>query len=365
MVVTPRVLHVVPSLRGGGAEAVCAALVQGLGPHGFAATGLVCIGDAGAPGMRALGRATQRDPRLLWDLRRALAGLCREGGPALVHTHLGWPLYLVRLARAGLPGGAAVLHVHTEHSTGGVRRRPTLRALERSVYRGVDRVYAISPGVRDALAGWLGSRTVPIDVVWNGARTLALARRAAPQGAVRLVSVGALADHKGLDVALDAVARVGSAVVEYRLVGVGSEREALERQAAALGLADRVRFVGWADDPTPHLHWAHALLMPSRREGFGLAAIEALSTGLPVLGARVSGLIDALEGVGAAATLVAPDDPQALAAAITALAALSDEAYAAMAAPARAHALRFDEPTMVRRYAEAYRRLLEERGARG
>lgn len=366
---TPLVLQVVPMARGGGAEATVATLVERLPEHGVTAQAVYFLG-AGAqrPSANAVsfGRASQRDPRLIGDLRRLLARALRERDTVIVHTHLGWPLYYARLAARGLP----VCHVHTEHSTGNVRRRPALRSLERRVYGGLARVFAVSEGAAQALRAWLGPSAPPIDVVMNGARQFAVAPRAAPSGRCRLVSVGSLTPHKGFDVALDAVARARDVVAAYRIVGDGPERAALGAQVDRLGLADRVTFVGWSDDVETHLGWAHAALVPSRREGFGLVAIEALSSGLPVVAACVPGLEEVVAGAGDAVLLADVDDVDAFAAAIRVIATSSADAYAALRDPAVGHAARFGIDAMVQAYARHYRALpalgyAQTRGRRG
>lgn len=358
---TPLVLHVVPMARGGGAEATVATLVERLPDHGVAAQAVYFLG---ADELQASGtavsfdRPSQRDPRLIGDLRRLLTRAVRERDTVIVHTHLGWPLYYARLAARGLP----ICHVHTEHSTGNVRRRPSLRWIERRAYGGLAQVFAVSTGAAHALRTWLGSSNVPIDVVMNGARQFAAARRDAPDGSCRLVSVGSLTRHKGFDVALDAIAGARDVVAEYRIVGDGPEREALRAHAERLGLADVVRFVGWSDDVGAHLHWAHAALIPSRREGFGLAAIEALSAGLPVVATRIPGLEEVVCGAGAAALLADVDDAAAFAAAIRTIATSSADAYAALRDPAMHHAARFSIDAMVQEYARHYR-VLAARGS--
>ncbi len=348
----------VPTARAGGAEAVATTLTARLPERGIETECVVLHGtDGGLPGVRSLGRRRSSDPRLVADLRRCLRVRLEAAPCVIVHTHLGWPLYHVRLAARGLN----VVHVHTEHSTGNVRRRPVLRPFERRIYRGLATAFAVSDGVERALAAWLGDAAPPVEVVWNGAQLHGPCHRAPPDGRVRLVSVGSLTTHKGFDVALEAVALARARVEAYRLVGEGPERRALEERAASLGLDGVVEFVGWSDAVAAHLCWAHVLLAPSRREGFGLAAVEALSTGMPVIASSVDGLAEVLVGAGPAARLTAPDDAAVLATAIDAIAALPAEGYRALEAPAVRQAERFGIDAMVDRYAERYRVLTARR----
>ena len=363
----PRVLHVIPSDVAAGAERVVRTLVARLPEHGVDADALYFLPRPdGESDPRFLGRPRQHDPRLLVDLRRRLRRWSRptDGGApvtSIVHTHLGWPLYFTRFAALSLD----LVRVHTEHSTGNVRRGRALRGVERWAYGGVRELYCVSEAVLESARAWLGSAAPPLVVVWNGARAYRPVRRSAPGGRARLVSVGSLAPHKGIDTALEAVARARDAVEAYRIVGDGPERERLETLARSLGIDDLVTFAGVADDVEPHLHWAHGLLVPSRREGFGLVAVEALSTGLPVIAADVPGLAGVVAGAGPAARLVPPDDAHAWADAITALSRTTATAYRALREPAERHARRFSVDAMVAAYAERYRGLTRARRTGG
>lgn len=98
------------------------------------------------------------------------------------------------------------------------------------------------------------------------------------------------------------------------LVGEGPERAAAEEKTKALGLTDHVRFLGRRDNFADDLRHADAFILPSESESFGVAALEALSAGVPVFGYRVGGLPEVVtEDVG---RLVEPFDVDALADAV-------------------------------------------------
>lgn len=133
-------------------------------------------------------------------------------------------------------------------------------------------------------------------------------------GPTRLVAAGRLSSEKGFDVLIEAVRLAAEDGLDVRLelVGSGPEREALAEQAAPLG--ERVTMVPaeprealWA-----RMDAAHVVVVPSRREGLGVVAIEAIARNRPVIASRTGGLpeavIDGIDGV-----LVTPDDPRALA----------------------------------------------------
>ncbi|MDP2359473.1 MAG: N-acetyl-alpha-D-glucosaminyl L-malate synthase BshA [bacterium] len=79
------------------------------------------------------------------------------------------------------------------------------------------------------------------------------------------------------------------------LAGLGPERNAAKEQVAALGLAERVHFIGNQESMVDLMSMADLYLLPSQTESFGLSALEAMSCGVPVLASRVGGLPELVE----------------------------------------------------------------------
>ncbi len=232
---------------------------------------------------------------------------------------------------------------------------------------GVDAVIAISAGVRAALIASGVDPThihlVPSGVeaerfaVTPGLRTTARARLALPDEAFVLAIVGALESRKGHAVLLDALAVLDARVVVL-CAGEGGEREALAARTTALGLDGAVRWLGRVDDVGSILAAADTFVMPSRHEGLGVAALEAMAAGLPVIASRVGGLPEAVLD-GETGLLVPPGDSEALAAAIRRLAV--DRPYGRAlgdAGAARVRA-RFGMAAMANATLAVYRRLVE------
>jgi glycosyltransferase involved in cell wall biosynthesis len=138
----------------------------------------------------------------------------------------------------------------------------------------------------------------------------------------RLVCIGRLAEEKGFDLAIDAFALVLARFPTASLVvaGDGPERERLMARAQALGVASRTEFPGWIepDRVADLMTAATAVVCPSRREAFGLAALEAALVGRPVVATRVGGLGEVVAD-GVTGILVEPEDSHALAAGIVQL----------------------------------------------
>jgi glycosyltransferase involved in cell wall biosynthesis len=167
-----------------------------------------------------------------------------------------------------------------------------------------------------------------------------------PEGrpANRVIAVGRLSRLKGFDHLLRAARVLADRGVDARveLVGDGDERNALQRLAADLGIADRVWFRGWLPFAEARRAMAEATLLvhPSGRIGDGLPNVvrEAMALGTPVIGSRVAGLPDALRDD--CGVLVPPRNPEALADAVARLLA---------------------DPATCRRLARNARRRVEER----
>jgi glycosyltransferase involved in cell wall biosynthesis len=235
----------------------------------------------------------------------------------------------------------------------------------------VQAVVAISEGVCAALKA-SGVEPARIHLVPSGVEVArfagATARRSAARARLGLAddawvvaSVGALEERKGHDVLLDAVATLPDPRLVVLIVGDGSQRDVLAARTAARGLGERVRLLGRVEDVTEILAAADVLAMPSRQEGLGVAALEAMAAGLPVIASRVGGLPEAVVD-GATGVLVPVGDVGALAAAIASLAAGRDRARALGAAGAARVRERFTMAGMAAATLAVYRRLLDGQG---
>lgn len=137
----------------------------------------------------------------------------------------------------------------------------------------------------------------------------------AAAGSVVLIHVSNFRAVKRVADLMDVLANVRRTVPAYLLlVGDGPERGRAAQRAVELGVADAVCFLGKRSDFVDYLRHADAFVLPSESESFGVAALEALSCGVPVFGYAVGGLPEVVTpDVGA---LVEPFDTEALAAAV-------------------------------------------------
>ena len=281
----------------GGAERLACSLHRGLLDNQVDAEILAIESfETAEPAASAsLGFSNPRDLRALWRLDKALRGKVQPGD--IVHAHL-FPstLYVSLLKQAGRIACPVWM---TEHNTWN-RRRDTGggRTLDRLIYRGFDGIVAISEATRDALLDTYPHLSGKARVVENGVdlKHAQFLQRSRGPGPLRVVSLGRLAHAKNLDGALRALALLGRDDWSYRIVGDGPERQALEDTARRLGISQQVEFAGHVGNVWPELERADLFLMPSRWDGFGLAAVEAMNVGLPLVISDVPGLREVVGG---------------------------------------------------------------------
>jgi glycosyltransferase involved in cell wall biosynthesis len=159
--------------------------------------------------------------------------------------------------------------------------------IERTTMRLPDEIVAASDETGRRLRAHLGDRT-PVTVAPNGVDVEAVRTAPAAPTPATLVTVGRLMPHKRIDLLLEAVAllRRGGEDVTCRVIGDGPGRDDLRARAIALGLDDAVEFRHDVDDQAELWGLVKAcrvFAFPSEREGFGIAALEALACGLPVV----------------------------------------------------------------------------------
>jgi glycosyltransferase involved in cell wall biosynthesis len=184
----------------------------------------------------------------------------------------------------------------------------------------VDGVVAISRTIADLLRE-AGVDSNKIRLIYSGIdpERFERSRDTAPRRGDRWIigTIAALEARKGHRFLLEAAAQLKSHghKIEYRWAGDGPLLDELKQLADKLGLAEDVHFCGFVDDTPSFLAEIDVFVLPSLYEGLGVAALEAMAAGLPVIASSVGGLaesvIDSQTGF-----LVAPQDPLALAGAI-------------------------------------------------
>ncbi|MGW4382413.1 glycosyltransferase [Kitasatospora sp. NPDC004531] len=332
-----RVLHVVTGLHAGGAERQLALLLRHLPDDQQHEVATLTNPGTVARELRAdgftvhhLGMRGNRDLGVLPRLVR----LIRTGRYDLVHTHLYRAMLYGRLA-ARLAGVRTVLA--TEHSlqAGVIEGRPTTPGV-RALYLAAERLGATTLAVSGQVAATLDAWGVPahrVRLLPNGVdaaryrfgpaertahRTRLRAELGLPADGFVIGAVGRLVPGKRFHVPLEALPAL-PADTRLLLVGEGPERDALTARADRLGVRDRLVLTGERDDVPELLTAMDALVSPSRAETFGLAALEGLAAGLPLLHSACPALAELPADAAPHARLV-PSEPDCYARELTALA---------------------------------------------
>ena len=204
---------------------------------------------------------TDYDPIANWRLRSAVQR--RRPDVAIAHGTRAMR-YIARLS--------GVKKIGVLHNT---RFKPDMAAM--------DEFIAVSPRVAEAAAARFPDKS--IEIVPNMVRVRDAVTRPLFRSPPILGSLGRLHRNKGYDVLLQALAspEVRSHPWMFVLGGDGPERASLEQQALALGISDRMRFVGWVSDRHAFFNGLDVFVLPSREEPFGIVLIEAMAEALPVI----------------------------------------------------------------------------------
>ncbi|WP_165843880.1 glycosyltransferase [Phenylobacterium kunshanense] len=274
----------------------------------------VCVRRLGrTPGPRWLALALA-----LWRLRKCLA----EARPSVVvsmgnHAHL-----VVWAALRGMGGVPRVYRISNDplHGGGLDPLRPARDASLALVAADATRLVCVSDAIARRKALIAARRGGRVEVVPNGVDARRVERLArAPcdhpwvvEGAPYLVAVGRLHPQKNYGVLVEALAlarAAGRSGLRLLILGRARAREQrrLARQAAALGLAEAVRFEGEVANPFPLVARAAAYVLPSRWEGASNSLLEALACGVPIVAARTAGSAPEALGHGRYGVLASPE----------------------------------------------------------
>lgn len=338
-----RVAHIIKVTRISGAEGHLLLLLEGLRDRGIDARLIILVerdkpmddmleaaADQGIPARRLTIRRDYDLP-LLFRLRSAL----RELRPDIIHTHLAHAdVYGYAASKlAGLP-----FVVSSRHNDDQFRYRPRWRRINRWLWRRIDAGIAISRAMKEFANDVEGAPGDKVSVVhygmdynWLSDADIVSARLRLREeinldrNTLVLGVVCRLVEQKGVPYALEALRRIRADFPQAHLVIAGDGEKATEfrRLASALGIADRVHWLGWRADAAELMAAFDVLLAPSLWEGFGLVLLEAMSRRIPVIASRVSAIPEIVLD-GETGILIEPRDVDALTSAIARL--LSDRA---------------------------------------
>jgi glycosyltransferase involved in cell wall biosynthesis len=306
-----------------------------------------------------------------------LARLLRQEHVDILQTHLFEPSFvgLVAAHVARTPVRIVSRH-HADVTT--VSNKPVHRWIDRRMALDADRVMAVSSAVVRAMTTYEGVPASHITVASYGYEfdelrpVLSVEERGALRASlggddrILLVTVGRLDPFKGHADLLRAAPAIVAAHpnVQFVFVGGGPERSSLSSQAAALGVADHVTFLGYRPDALRLMEAADLVVHPSLSEAFCNVLIEALAVERPLIATDVGGAREQLDD-GETGVLVPPGDPVALQDAVVDLLGRPPDTLAAMGHEGRRRTVeRFSFPTQMARYEALYDELLSAAAAR-
>jgi len=332
-----RVLHVIDSLDLGGAQTFLLGLVKHLDRSRYLPE-VACMHGKGV-----YAEAFAREGITVHSLSPGkfpphylpnFWQLMRHGRYDLLHFHL-FGANLCAKPLAVMAGHPAII-VHDQCNDASRESNPLLLAADALWNRCSDRVIAVSASTRRYL---LDREDLPDDLVTmipNGidaeefyppgasVREAARLELGVPEGAFVIGGVGRLVSQKNftlfLEIAVRVLLRHPSAF--FVIAGTGPQEDDLKAKAVALGIDDRVRFLGHVADRLGLYHSLDALLMTSDFEGTPMVLLEAMACGLPMVASAVDGIAEVCTH-GKDAVLVRPGSIQGFANALDAL--LQDE----------------------------------------
>ncbi len=370
---TVRVLHLINGEHYSGAERVQDLLARRLPVFGYD-VGFACL----RPGRFPNERQSRNSPLFLapmrarWDVRPAwrIARQIRRDGYRLLHAHTPRTAMLARIA-AKLTGVPWVYHVHSPTRCDSTRgwQNWANTVVERWSVRRADRLICVSASLGEFMqrAGYLADR---IRVVPNGVPPVPnLRNRRSPMGTWALGTVALFRPRKGIEVLIQAAARLmrEGQPVRLRLVGP-FETPAYESQIKSLardcGLENSIDWVDFTNDVNHELTKMDIFVMPSLfGEGLPMVVLEAMAAGVPVVGTDVEGIPEAVRH-GQDGLIVRPNDPDDLARAIAGIIDGAVDWTGLRTNALSRHAERFSDNSMAAGVADVYTEILESAQAK-
>jgi glycosyltransferase involved in cell wall biosynthesis len=296
-----RVLFVIPTLHGGGAERVVVTILRHLDRNRFRPT-LVVVdlhGEVYANELPDDVSVVDLGTRRVRYALPKLVSMIRRQEPAVVFStlsHLNLALALVKpflcsRTRLITRESSIVSNVLKD------RKRSFAHALlYRWIYPRVDLLISQSQAMLDDLVDNFGFPRRKAVIIHNPVDLDRISRLAAgppdpgfDPASVNLVAAGRLVAVKGFDVLLQSLALCGRQELTLTVLGEGPLRSQLESLAVRLGIAKRVRFVGFQSNPYPYYARADWFVVSSRYEGFPNAGLEALACTTPVVAVPAPG----------------------------------------------------------------------------
>lgn len=353
-----KILHVINTLKSGGAEKLVSEIVPRLAQAGNQVDVFVFDGrptyfksvleDAGVRVLMYRERCNVYNPLIILKLCRILKSY------DIVHTHNTSPQLFGAIASV-CSGGKLIT---TEHSTSNRRRgNRLLLYLDRWMYGRYSKIICISDQTKQNLCDYIPIIKDRVVTIYNGIDLKTYSSDAGLQCSEMktdrfiVTMVAGFRYQKDHMTALKAFTHLDKSKFELWLVGDGINREKIESTIVQFGLEQNVRLWGVRNDVPSILKSSDVILQSSHIEGFGLAAVEGMAAGKPVVATDVPGLAEVVSGAG---LLVPPRNDLKLANTIQLLKE-NHELYDAVSKKCIDRSKKFDIEAMVCNYNELYK----------
>lgn len=353
-----RILHVITSLRTGGAEKLVVDITTGLRKDGFD-TDVALFDGIDTPFKQQLEKTgckiyslghSMYSPLCILKLMKIM------GKYDIVHTHNTTPQLYAAIANLF----ARTKIVTTEHNTSNRRRNwAWFRPIDRWMYNRYEHVICISDQAQKNLKRYLTHTQARVSTIYNGIDCQRFHSAMPiddmhPKAKTVITMVAAFRAQKDQDTLIKAMALLPKEEYELWLVGGDSERIGLMRDLAKnLNISDNVRFLGVRTDIPEILKTSDIIVMSSHYEGLSLSSIEGMSVGKPFVASDVDGLHEITEGAG---ILFQHQDEKELADIIMRL-SKDKNLYEQTAKACSARAKDYDIATTIREYETIYQSL--------
>ena len=311
-----KVLHLINNLGSGGAEKLLEDLIPLINKMENIEADILLLTDKNnvfydsliKKGVRVgvIKYKNMYDPRNIFEIKKYIV----NGNYDIVHSHIFPTQYWVALSRIILRN-KNIKFITTEHSTHNRRREKFyFRLIDRFIYSRYDVIISITEKTRDNLINWIDPKRKKTDkhvVIENGV-DIEKIRKALPynktdlaegidEGTKMVCMVGRFSEAKDQPTLIKAISSLPDDI-HLVLVGEGPLLDKNKANINALGLANRVHFLGFRHDIPRILKTVDIVVLSSHWEGLSLSCIEGMASGRPFIASKVNGLEEIVEGAG-------------------------------------------------------------------
>ena len=276
----------------------------------------------------------------------------------IIHSHLFPSNFFCSVIK--ILGFTKATLITTEHSTYNRRRGKTWgKIIDIITYQACDHIIAISIGVKNQLISWMPKIKNKVLVIRNGCdlkHSNPIIRKENNK-TIKLISIGALKEAKNYSMTINSLHTIRNLNFEWNIAGDGLLKEKLVKQVHNLNLNNKIFFLGHKSPIWSLLEKSDIFIMTSKWEGFGIAAVEAMNSSLPIIASNIDGLKEIVDTKPPCALLVNPCDKTDIAKKLEKL-ILSHKLRKELGSKAYYNSKNFDKSIMLSSYLKFYNNLV-------